>query len=143
MDGPTLDLFLHRFYFSHASDTSALGTEKKRPHHLHKGQDADLDAYGFGGLLHFFESLQQCRIVLLDNDHIGIAPDLACNGDIVCVFQDADSPCILRQGQDEKWTLISGNCAVFDDRLGLCTVHFSSEFYLEDYGNNLETFIIC
>jgi hypothetical protein len=35
----------------------------------------------------FYDSMQQCRIVLMDDNRLAIAPDAACEGDVVCLLQ--------------------------------------------------------
>ncbi|PVH96700.1 HET-domain-containing protein [Periconia macrospinosa] len=63
----------------------------------------------------FFESLHQCRISLMGNKELAIVPACAERGDVVCILSGTDAPCVLRSGQPENWTLISGDCYIFAD----------------------------
>ncbi|KAF2676828.1 hypothetical protein K458DRAFT_481669 [Lentithecium fluviatile CBS 122367] len=54
----------------------------------------------------FLESLQQCKIAMMDNGELPIVPRSVCNGDRVCVLSGAISPCVLRPNQDGTWTLL-------------------------------------
>ncbi|KAF2125227.1 HET-domain-containing protein [Dothidotthia symphoricarpi CBS 119687] len=124
LSGPTLHRFINRGYVTDIQPSDIATDEIFALPHL------------------FFESLQQCRIVLLDNNQICIAPDAACTGDTVCFLRDANSPCILRQGLNGDWTLVSGNCDVYGVDFKNDGAGFTEEVYLDEHGVALETFVI-
>jgi hypothetical protein len=58
----------------------------------------------------FLETLQRCRINLLDNGDLVIAPEAVLCGDVICILSGTVSACALRFNMDESWSLISGDC---------------------------------
>ncbi|KAF2026122.1 hypothetical protein EK21DRAFT_116126 [Setomelanomma holmii] len=64
----------------------------------------------------FFNALQQCRIVLLDNGNLAIGPGDVYEGDAVYALQGAASPCLLRSDElKNRWILISGDVYIASD----------------------------
>jgi hypothetical protein len=74
----------------------------------------------------------------LDNDHITIAPEAARHEDMIYVLQDSVSPCILRQEPDGYWTLVSGDCPVFDSDYWDEEKRFSCNLFLSLHSDNVE-----
>lgn len=93
----------------------------------------------------FFESLQQRRIVLMDNGELAVLSGTTCIGDRVCLLSGADSLCALRLEQDEKWTLASGEVDIFADGFRCEGFHrswFMCDGYILQNQDRLENFII-
>ncbi|KAH7068515.1 heterokaryon incompatibility protein-domain-containing protein [Paraphoma chrysanthemicola] len=59
---------------------------------------------------YFFQSLQQCRLVLSSGGNLAIAPAAVECGDVFCLLSGAATASILRPVPDGTWTLISGDC---------------------------------
>lgn len=89
----------------------------------------------------FFESLQQCRIILLDNNQLGIVAESAQIEDVVCIFPGAHSPCVLRQSMDGHWMLVDGAFFVFTfDYRSEENFDFLCDDYLKDNQDRVEDF---
>ena len=80
------------------------------------------------------EALQRCKIALMQNAQLVLVPDAAECGDIVCMAKAAMSPFLLRPRQDGCWSLVSGDCYIFESSLqsvsGIATyidMHWRSE----------------
>jgi hypothetical protein len=54
--------------------------------------------------------MENCRLFVTEDDTIGIAPQNAQAGDVVCIIKGAYAPCILRQTARDQWSLVSGDC---------------------------------
>ncbi len=93
---------------------------------------------------HFYYTLQQCRVILLDNGQLCIAPEGTEVGDTVRIFAKSIAPCILRPNSSGKWRLISGDCFVFqrDYRRSSSWADFGCDEYLKDMELKPEEFII-
>jgi hypothetical protein len=61
----------------------------------------------------FTQSLQQCRISMMENGELVVVPEAARSGDVICILSRAVSACILRPSPDGHWTLVSGDCYIF------------------------------
>jgi hypothetical protein len=61
----------------------------------------------------FVRSMQQCCIILLDNNELAIAPRDVQDGDLVCILPGSISACVLRPAETEHWSLVSGDCFIF------------------------------
>ena len=85
--------------------------------------------------------LQQCRIVLLDNCKLAIAGRSVQEEDAICIFPGTDTACALRQNQKGHWTLISGDCFVFDTIYTVLGMSESDD-YLAQHQEELEEFRI-
>jgi hypothetical protein len=55
-------------------------------------------------------AMESCRLFITEDDTIGIAPQNAQAGDVVCIVKGAYAPCILRQIARDQWSLVSGDC---------------------------------
>ena len=55
-------------------------------------------------------SLQNCRIFLIRDSFIGIAPEATLTSDVLCILKGSFAPCLLRQRPNGGWWLISGDC---------------------------------
>ena len=55
-------------------------------------------------------AMESCRLFVTEDDTIGIAPQNAQAGDVVCIVKGAYAPCILRQTARDQWSLVSGDC---------------------------------
>jgi hypothetical protein len=53
----------------------------------------------------FEEGMQDCKVVVTRNGALAIAPESTREGDIICVFREAVSPCILRRVPADIWML--------------------------------------
>ncbi|KAF2686360.1 hypothetical protein K458DRAFT_430202 [Lentithecium fluviatile CBS 122367] len=80
---------------------------------------------------HLVESLQQCRIILMDNGELAIVPGNVRYGDVVCILSGTDSACTLRPDRNGNWTLVSGDCYILTESFKfpnygwfLCDDHF-------------------
>jgi hypothetical protein len=93
-----------------------------------------------------YECLQECKLVLMDNDELAIAPEAARAGDVICIFQGGQSPCILRSHQERYWKLISGDCYIFDSDYLLSIdreLAFPYAEVCEENKEDMEVFTIC
>jgi hypothetical protein len=95
-------------------------------------------------VMHFCEALQQCRVALMDNDELCIAPSDAQSGDTICAFAGAESTCLLRPLDQGHWKLISGDCFVFNNDYEHSSgfPSFDGDVYLENVTGSLERFVI-
>ena len=59
---------------------------------------------------YFRKAMENCRLFATEDDTIGIAPQTARAGDVVCIIKGAYAPCILRQIARDQWSLVSGDC---------------------------------
>jgi hypothetical protein len=104
----------------------------------------------------FYDSMKQCRLVLMDNKQLVIAPAAADEGDVVCLLQGGQSACILRPYQQRYWKLISGDCRVFGNEDFMSPEDFHSDIdefsgppifpystYCEKNKERMEIFTIC
>jgi hypothetical protein len=94
----------------------------------------------------FYECLQECKLVLTDSDGLAIAPEAARAGDVICIFQGGQSPCILRSHQENYWKLISGDCYIFDSDYLLSIdrdLAFPYAELCEKNKEDMEVFTIC
>jgi hypothetical protein len=95
------------------------------------------------------DSMEQCRIVLMDDNRLAIAPDAACAGDVVCLLPCGQSLCVLRPHQDLYWKLISGDCHVFgsdkflDEGNSFEVPIFPYAMYCKENEHRMEVFTIC
>jgi len=55
-------------------------------------------------------AMENCRLFVAEDDIIGIAPQNAQEGDVVCIVKGAFAPCILRHIDRDQWCLVSGDC---------------------------------
>ena len=55
-------------------------------------------------------AMESCRLFVTEDDTIGIDPQNAQAGDVVCIIKGAYAPCILRQTARDQWSLVSGDC---------------------------------
>lgn len=93
-----------------------------------------------------YQCLQGCKLVLMDNDGLAIAPEAARAGDVICIFQGGQSPCILRSHQENYWKLISGDCHIFDGDYLLSETEdsvFPYAEFCEGIEEDMEVFTIC
>jgi len=86
-----------------------------------------------------YETLQSCSIGLLQDGGLAIVPGAAMSGDTVCILADAISPCLLRSDQNGCWTLVSGDCYLFDLDF---TLQPELDQYVELNKDRLEEFIL-
>jgi hypothetical protein len=97
----------------------------------------------------FRDSMEQCRIVLIDDNWLAIAPAAACSGDVICIFQFGQAVCVLRPHEDCYWKLISGDCHVLggDELLEKGDYYdvpiFPYKTYCEGEKGRMEVFTIC
>ena len=63
----------------------------------------------------FEEGMQDCKVIVTRNGALAIAPESTREGDIICVFREAISPCILRRRPGNTWAMISGDCFVLGE----------------------------
>jgi len=63
---------------------------------------------------YLYEALQLCKICLMQNGKLVIVPNAAECGDIVCISENIEAPLLLRSRQDGCWSLVSGDCYIFD-----------------------------
>jgi hypothetical protein len=107
-----------------------------------KGKLRDWD-YGVLDKDDIVSSLYRCRLFLDDIGNVGIAPDAACEGDVICFIRGTRSPCLLRPRDRDGWTLVSGDCFIqisaepyteWDEK-NIC-------LFLEKNGDMEETFLI-
>jgi hypothetical protein len=93
-----------------------------------------------------YECLQGCKLVLIDDDGLAIAPEAAHAGDVICIIQGSQSPCILRSYQERYWKLISGDCHIFNGHYLFSNgenVSFPSTEFCEKNKEDMEVFTIC
>ena len=64
-----------------------------------------------------YEALQLCKITLMQNGELVVVPNGAECGDVVCIPEEGVAPFLLRPRKDECWSLVSGDCYIFNDRL--------------------------
>ena len=88
------------------------------------------------------------RIFVASNGFLGTAPESARQGDVICILEGSDSPCLLRRKSKKKWALISGDCFVFDEILLYKTSGDWSEGealaeFLHDNMSEVGQFCIC
>ncbi|KAI0457222.1 HET-domain-containing protein [Xylaria acuta] len=57
------------------------------------------------------------RVFINSNGVLGRCPKEAQRGDLVVLVNGALEPCILRERDDNQWTIISGNCVLLDIEL--------------------------
>ncbi|KAF1843234.1 uncharacterized protein K460DRAFT_396592 [Cucurbitaria berberidis CBS 394.84] len=91
---------------------------------------------------HFFNSLQLCRVILMDNGELAIVGRSVHEGDVVCVFSGADSPCALRSNENGTWTLVSGDCFIFTESFKpyMSAGEFMCDDYVAHHQDRLEEF---
>jgi hypothetical protein len=95
------------------------------------------------------DSMEECRIVLMDDNRLAIAPCAAYSGDFICLLQCAQAVCVLRPHENCYWKLISGDCHVFGgdefldrgDHFGAPIFPYRS--YCEEKEERMEVFTIC
>ncbi|EUC41293.1 hypothetical protein COCMIDRAFT_40509 [Bipolaris oryzae ATCC 44560] len=92
---------------------------------------------------HFFNSLNQCRIGVMDNKELIIVPACAERENVVCILSGTDAPCLLRPDQFENWTLLTGDCHIFGDSFRVpSTVFFLCDEFIESHDNRVRDFRI-
>ncbi|KAH4059143.1 hypothetical protein HBI24_242860 [Parastagonospora nodorum] len=91
----------------------------------------------------FHEGLAESRIVLTDTFDLAIVPAAACIGDTICMFQHGQSPSLLRQQDERRWKMISGDCYVFGRMGRERDAEFPYRRYCARGAADMETFEIC
>jgi hypothetical protein len=92
----------------------------------------------------FSETLQQCRICLLDNGELVIVPRAAQCGDVICILSGTVSACALRFNLDNSWSLISGDCYLFNQKFMHPVAYewFVSDDYIRQNQDKVQVFRI-
>lgn len=76
----------------------------------------------------------------MDNGELIIVPAAIQCGDVICILQGSVSPCALRVDQDGKWTVVSGDCHIFERELLDGNLCLMSEEYIARNKEHVETF---
>lgn len=85
---------------------------------------------------HFFDSLHQCRISVMDNKEGVIVSACAEREDVVCILSGTYAPCLLRPDRFENWTLLSGDCYIFGDSIRVpSSVRFLSDEFIQSHAH--------
>lgn len=89
-----------------------------------------------------YQSLDQCRVVVIGDELVGIAPEQAVISDLVYTVNGGTQACILRPAPNNMFRLISGDCYVEHmDGTRLESMLDEKDTYFE--GCELEKLIIC
>ena len=78
----------------------------------------------------------------MDNGEVAIVPDGTKSGDTVCILSGSVAPCVLRLNQDGMWTVVSGDCYIFQHRFTNIWGFFCSAPYILEHAERVEDFII-
>ncbi|KAH8627378.1 HET-domain-containing protein [Alternaria alternata] len=116
---------------TYPEDEDKLGTSDDR----HSFAREEIDA--------FSNSLQQCRIGLMDNGELVIVPEAIRCGDVIVIISGAIVACALRfSSEDGSWALISGDCHMSTEnfRSPRDGSHFMCDEYVACHQDRLEEF---
>jgi hypothetical protein len=91
----------------------------------------------------FFQSLQQCRINLMDNGELIVVPEAVQCGDVISILVGAHSQCTLKLESHGNWSLVSGDCYMFTKHFEDATFgRFMCDEYIKCNQDKVEEFIL-
>lgn len=96
----------------------------------------------YGNWTAMYQSLDHCRVVVIGDEFVGIAPEQAVMSDLVYTIKGGTQACILRPAPNNMFRLISGDCYVEHmDGMQLDSMLDEEDKYFE--GREFEKLIIC